>query len=127
MLANAQPAAFELPPPTPEAERLVQIVGAAAAFALIERNGGTRIYVPGKPTLWLINAIGSAAAEALAEALGGEFLKVPLARTWRVLAYQARGWSYARIARACGCSEDAVWKILSREHKTNPQLDLFGG
>lgn len=124
MLATAQHA-DTLPPPPPELARLAQQLGAAAAFALIEAKGGIRIYVPKTPTPWLVDLIGEPAAQALAEALGGEFLKVPLARTWRVLAYQARGWSYARIARACGCSEDAVWKILSRAEKTSPQLDLF--
>jgi hypothetical protein len=125
MLMLAAPVAFDLPPPPPEAVRLVQRIGIAAAFALVEARGGTRIYVPRTASPWLVDLIGAAPAAALAEALGGEFLKVPLARTWRVLAYQARGWSYARIARACGCSEDAVWKILSRAEKTSPQLGLF--
>jgi hypothetical protein len=74
-----------LPPPSEEMRRLVDIVGAEAAFALIEAHGGTRFYVPKNPNERLISLIGEMGARALSQAWGGEPVKLPLARTWRIL------------------------------------------
>lgn len=115
---------MSLPPPTPEVERLVQVVGPAAALALVEERGGTRIYVPRAVTPWLSALIGDDAAAALVAAYGGEHLPVPVARRWRVRIYRGRDMSHARIARRVGCSEDTVGRILAGE-VTGRQLDLF--
>ncbi|MGD9769469.1 MAG: hypothetical protein AB7U62_17680 [Pseudolabrys sp.] len=115
----------ELPPPTDEVRRLVDIVGAEATLALIEAHGGTRFYVPRMPNERLVAIVGEPGAAALASLLGGEYLKLPLARAWRVLVYQARGLSYPAIARRVGCTEGAVWRTLSRHGLTQTQYDLF--
>jgi hypothetical protein len=114
-----------LPPPTEEVRRVVQIVGAEAALTLIETYGGTRLYVPKQPTKGLIELIDEGCAKALSEAWGGDTIKMPLGRAWRVLVYQARGMSYPAIARKAGCSEDTVWRVLSRHERTAKQFDLF--
>ncbi len=114
-----------LPPPTPDLQPLVDAIGIDAAFALIEARGGNRVYVPMTALPWLIDTVGEAAARRLVEIYGRGYLKVPLGRTWRALAYQARGMSYAQIARRCGCTEDAVWRILDRRQATSKQYDLF--
>ncbi len=116
----------DLPLPTDEARRLAELIGAAAAFKLIERHGGTRVFVPRQPSERIIALIGDAAAAQLCAAYGGDNIKVPLARAWRVLVYRARGLTYPAIARAVGCSEDAVWRVLSRHERTAKQFDLFG-
>jgi hypothetical protein len=122
---KARPDDTLLPPPTAEVRRLVQIVGPAAALKLIERRGGTRIYVPKQPSAWLVEALGEAAAAALAEAMGGDDLQVPLGRAWRVLVYDAQGLSQAAIALRLGCVVRSVRRILARFERTRSQLDLF--
>jgi hypothetical protein len=114
-----------LPPPTEEVRRIVQIVGAEAALTLVEAYGGTRLFVPKTPTENHIALLGDGSAKALSQAWGGEYIKVPLGRAWRVLVYNARGLSYAETARKAGCSEDGVWRILSRHERTTKQLSLF--
>lgn len=116
-----------LPPPTAECARLVQIMGAEGALALIEWQGGARYYVPKRflPEGDLTARLGEAAAKALIEARAGEYLKVPQAREWRVLIYRERGLSYSDIARKLVCSQDMVWRVLSRHQQTAKQFDLF--
>jgi hypothetical protein len=113
--------AAPLPPPTPDLKQLVQFIGREAAFALIEARGGTRFYVPKVPTEGLISLIGEGGARALSEARGGENLKVPLGRHWRILAYHARGLSFAKIARKTGCSENSVWQLINSCGLTRPR------
>lgn len=117
----------ELPAPTSEAVRLVQLIGPEATLAVIERWGGTRMYVPKNPAAnaELVNAAGRAGAASLAEALGGEYLKVPRAVRWRILVYHRMGLSYAKIARRVGCTEKHVGDTLHRHGLTCAQLDLF--
>lgn len=117
----------ELPPPTNEVKRLVQLVGPAAALAVIERWGGTRLYVPKNPSAnaELNRAAGAEGARNLAAAYGGDFLKVPRAVRWRILAYRTMGLSYAQIARRAGCTEKHVGTTLRSEGLTRAQLDLF--
>lgn len=118
---------IELPPPTPEVTRLVSIIGPEATFALIEARSPARIYVPHTPDPdgELVGIIGLDAALALCKAAAGEYLKVPVAREWRILAYRAQGRSYLNIARALGCSLNTVWRVLNDHYMTAGQLDLF--
>jgi len=117
-----------LPPPTAECARLVQLLGAEAALALIECEGGTRFYVPKtvSPDDPMATMLGLPAARALAEAYGGSAYKVPQAREWRILIYRQRGLSYSEIARKLVCSQSMIWRVLNAHEQTATQYDLFG-
>ncbi|MEV9443999.1 hypothetical protein AB0183_27880, partial [Klebsiella pneumoniae] len=49
----------------------------------------------------------------LVQYFGGSVLAVPLARAWRAPIYRRRKMTFAQIARACGVTESAVYKMLS--------------
>lgn len=116
-----------LPPPTSEVAHLVQLIGAEATLALVERWGGTRLYLPERPNpdgeLWAV--VGADAARYLSERYGREQIEVPGARQWRILIYRGRGMTHAQIARATGCTERNVRRTLARAAEGDRQLDLF--
>lgn len=116
-----------LPPPTAECARLVQIMGAEGALALIEWQASARYYVPKSvdPSDPLAEAVGIDAALALVQARGGEQIKVPIAREWRIVIYRQRGQSYGAIAKRLMCSHNTVWRTLHAHEMTASQLDLF--
>lgn len=113
--------------PPPEAMRLIGRIGQDATLTLIEKHGGTRVYVPMKPDADspLVKSIGLEAAQALAKDWGGSGdLKVPQSVAWRVRLYHKRGLSYAAIARLTGRSETTIWRILSGQESALAQLSL---
>lgn len=112
------------PPPPAELDYLVRPLGAAATLALIERHGGTRLYVPRAPSAELLACLGAEAAAALCAEWGGNYLKPPLAKGWRALVYRAAGDSYSQIARRLGCTEKAVAEHLRAGRATTTQLAL---
>lgn len=116
---------IDLPNPSPEVKRISKIIGIPQALALIELYGGTRYYVPATPNAELVDLIGREAAEKLSQAWKGTYIKVPVARAWRVLVYRQQQMSYAVIARKVGCSENQVWRILNDHEMTSRQLCLF--
>ncbi len=115
------------PPPPAELRYLVEAIGAEATLVLIEKLGGTRLYVPGSPGegSTLVKAIGSEAARGLARAFAGEYLKIPSCKYWRARVYQRRGMSYNAIALALGCGQSAVHRYLSGQAQS-PQMALPG-
>jgi hypothetical protein len=115
------------PPPPAELAWLTDLVGPAPLLRLIEAHGGTRLYIPKDPNqgMPIARLLGLDQARALAQRCGGDFLKVPLARNWRVRLYRARGDSYPAIARALGITESQVSKILTAAGATRAQMDLF--
>lgn len=120
----------KLPSPTYEVAHLVALIGAEATLALVERRGGTRFYVSTEaklsPDHELWQVVGEDAARYLARRYGGEQIVVPLARQWRILVYTAREQSAAAVARATGCNERTVHRVLRRHEAAARQLDLFG-
>lgn len=121
--------AVTLPPPTDDIARLVGLIGASAALKLIEKSGGTRVYVgEAAEGRVLTRVIGIEAARALAEHYKGEAIKVPVARSWRILCYAAMGLTRIETALRAGCSENTVFETLNRlgrpelQHR---QFDLF--
>lgn len=116
-----------LPPPTAEVAHLVKLIGAEATLALVERWGGTRLYVPDqahpRADLWAV--VGADAARYLSERYGREQIDVPVARQWRILVYRGQGMSHAKIARATGSSERNVRRVLARAAEAESQLDFF--
>lgn len=95
---------------------LVEIVGEAAAVALAENFGGTRLYVPQrlKDCHPIVRAIGADAGKALVEAFHTSTIKVPLARELRARHYRAAGLSHAKIAARLGLTESGVRGLFKR-------------
>lgn len=117
---------MSLPPPTDDVARLVKMVGPEAALALVEARGGTRLYVAQTPEGSEIEKIaGLDAAKKLSAQYGRDWLRVPLARPWRILCYRAAGMSYRAIARKAGCTDANVWEVLKRHDAVSRQGDLF--
>lgn len=115
------------PPPPAELAWLADHIGADATLRLIEAHGGTRLYVPEKPNQGspLARLVGLSQARALADRYGGDYIRVPLARNWRVRLYRQRGETYPAIARRLGITESQVGKILTAAGSTTRQLNLF--
>jgi len=117
----------EMPTPPPAVERISAVIGLDATLALIEEYGGNPIYIPTQPIpdSPLVATIGWEAAEKLCAMWGRDYLKVPVARQWRILVYHSRKMSYAEIVRTVRCSQAQVWWTLSKFEKTARQFDLF--
>ena len=111
--------------PPAELAWLTDVLGAAATLVLVEKRGGTRVYVPREVTQASVIAreIGLQEARALSGAFAGDTITVPVARHWRVRHYRAAGLSYADSARKLGCHEDTVWRLLRSAAQTS-QLSL---
>ncbi|WNJ89150.1 hypothetical protein [Bosea sp. 685] len=116
-----------LPPPTDDIAGLVEAIGAEAALRLFEQRGGTRLYVasPEKGDA-IVEMLGLDAATRLHAKYGRGDMRVPLARSWRVLCYIAIGLSGPKAALKAGCTEKNVAAILKRHGRPAiQQLDLF--
>ncbi len=96
---------------------LTELIGEEAADKIIEKFGGTRLYVPHLPKLGdvLTGAVGNAAAQRLAQAFGGDRVEVPNPPPRRTLIVHLRraGLSVAAIARAVHCTRRRVFQILA--------------
>ena len=129
-----------------ELSHIADVIGVEATLRLVEELGGTEVYVARdvKPTSPLAVAIGAEAAQQLARAVASQhhaawatgYLRVPLARAWRIHAYAAQGLTNTAIARRMGMTQSGVWRALRgapsggrrREHAADTsQRDLFGG
>lgn len=118
-----------LPPFTPEVKRIGAWLGAEATLTLVEACGGTRIFIPRRPTEAneLTAKVGLGVVQLLCEHWGGDYLKVPVARGWRILILRSRGLTYPEIARTLNCSENTVWRTLNKRHRADSQPDMFTG
>lgn len=101
---------------------VVEVVGMAAALALVEHAGGTRVYVPVQfdadhfVTLWL----GSVDAARLVEHFGGEVLAVPRClsamrsvRDRQIRAKRKEGSRVADLALQYRLTDRQVYTILA--------------
>ena len=88
------------------------------ALQLARAHGGTRIYVPAKPTPHFIQEVGSGAARVLSQHYANELIDIPLGplsiqwmSTVAIRALLVHGqYSIAAIARLCLVSERSVYK-----------------
>lgn len=121
-------------PPPAELAELVDAIGAEGVLRLIEKVGGTRIYVPTmeRSNVSLSRQIGVDLATQLSANRGGEQLDVPLARAWRIRVYAAQGMKLPEIARRMGMTKNGVARSLrgttspaARPSGPGPQPDLF--
>jgi len=99
-------------------DELTRIAGAEATAKLIDRFGGTRLYVPvaAKPESELVAAVGMDAAVRLCRAFGGERIEVPRKHDVlreRILELGDRGLSRSAIALELKCTVRWVRHVLS--------------
>lgn len=102
---------------------LVEVIGLAAALAIVEARGGVRLSVPTKATAehWLAELIGLEALEALVAVYAREEIEVPRCaaalRTLqerRIVAEFERGASNAELARKYQYTERGIRKLRRR-------------
>jgi hypothetical protein len=115
-------------PPPAELAYLAERIGARATLALIEAEGGHPLHIPKSANQGskLARLIGLEPARALVAWRGGEYVKIPLARHWRIRIRRSMGATYRQIARDLGITEKAVHDNLHAARLTHPQPDLFG-
>lgn len=103
-------------------EELRRLIGSSAALKLVERFGGTRVYVPARAALSqeLVKTIGLQAAKALAREYGGDAFELPrcaarlrAVRNAEIRAQYDAGKSAAALARDFILTERHVWRILA--------------
>jgi Homeodomain-like domain len=101
----------------------IQLIGEEATAKLIERFGGTRLYIPHCPTPEdaLAQAVGVESALKLSRSFGGERVEVPNPppRRMRILAMRAAGHSVESIARALGCTRRRVFQVLAETRRSS--------
>jgi hypothetical protein len=118
-------------PPTEDVQKLVDLLGEAAALCLVEARGGTRIYIADyaaapDPEGELAKLVGLDGAVAMYERYGRGWHRVPVARPWRVLCYLAQGMNRTQAALKAVCHENTVDDIVRRYGRPRGnQLDLF--
>ncbi len=99
-------------------DRVAELAGEAAAYALAEARGGRRLTVPktNEAGTELAEIVGAAAAAKLTAVWGG--LDFMVAKNWRRSVRAARlaatGASKAAIAERLGCTERTVYELLER-------------
>lgn len=104
-----------LPRPIGGVAPIARLIGPEAALKLVERRGGTRLYVPRKDcgNNKTFNAlVGIDVAGAIIDHYSGCIIKVPLGREWRIHVYHEAGLSYADIAVLLSISESTVHRVL---------------
>lgn len=116
-------------------EEIKAVAGEAAALKLAAEAGGTRRYVPKRPSAGgcLAQLVGLDAAIVIARLYGGEQIEIPMAAQWSRLreaaALVAEGLSEAKIARRMRMTERNVRYIKAklREEGVRPgaMRDLF--
>jgi hypothetical protein len=102
---------------------LVEVIGLAAALAIVEARGGVRLSVPTKATAdhWLVEVIGLPALEQLVAVYAGEELEIARCaaalRTLqerRIVAEFESGASNAELARKYQYTERGIRKLRRR-------------
>lgn len=117
---------MSLPAPTDDVAMLCRLIGPEATLALVEARGGIKVYIPEQPAgSDLADIVGLDAAAKLSSTYARDWLRVPLARPWRILCYKAAGLSYKQIALKAGCTDATVWEVLKRLKASGAQGDLF--
>lgn len=105
----------------------IELIGEEATAKLIERFGGTRLYIPHCPTPddTLVQAVGEEPALKLAHTFGGERVEVPNPppRRMRILAMRAAGHSVESIARALGCTRRRVFQVLAETRDASHPIE----
>ena len=112
----------DVPPPPESVALLIEVLGLDNTLRLIEKRGGTKLYVPtGVGSSWiklraeLEAEFDGPMVKALIAGFGGEIkVTVPLARDWRIQIYAARDMTHADIALRAGAHVETVRRVLKR-------------
>ena len=109
-----------------ELPSLRELLGDEGALIVVERLGGTRVFVPGFITAEhpLRKTLGEKVFGDLVRYFGKSMILVPLARQWRVEIYARQNLTHAQIARKIGCGETMVYRALKKMRATANQLAL---
>ena len=119
----------------PVARDLAETIGLDATLALVERWGGTPLWVRPEPWPELVTVIGQEAAGKLCYAYALCRLDIPrcvrsvrACRDRAILAASAAGATGSDLARAYGLTRRQITKIrrAGRDSEPTPQTDLFG-
>ncbi|WP_296711100.1 hypothetical protein [Tistrella sp.] len=95
---------------------VIDVIGNDAAAALCKARGGSRIYIPIRPTCRIVEIIGAdAAARLCASELAGDYVCIPR-RTQKMMADRAREianmpGSVNAVARRVGLSNTHVARL----------------
>ena len=109
---------------TPTYRAIVELIGEPLAVALVERIGGSRVYVPAHPgaSSPLVLAIGHSAAARICDVYAGSDLHIPSRTALAVhrrrddIHYDLRrGLSAAEVARRHGITVQHVRRIRRQE------------
>ncbi len=115
---------------------LVDVIGLAAALAIVEARGGIRLCVPkmAAPDHWLAQAIGMHALRALVAYYGGEEIEIAKCaaamqrlREQEIDAAAQQGETNTTLARRYGYTERGIRKLRRRveAQRDDDQPDLF--
>ena len=110
-------------PLNPDLDEIAEVAGIAAALAILDARGGTKVYIPQPAKIddshWLVAIVGHKAAMAVADRFGGCSVEIPLlgggtrGRSWRALRKALdEGHDLATAARMAG-----VCQRTARRHK----------
>ncbi len=106
---------------TPSMRQLVEIIGLTATLSLVERYGGTAIYVPveAKPGLRLAICLGMEALDKLSAHYGGDHVRIDRCvmalralRNAEIIQRHQTGDSAEKLARAYSMTSRHIWNIL---------------
>lgn len=100
---------------------LLELLGAEGYLLLLERYAGLRLYVPRmkqNSVSVLVDDITIVHAIKLSAEFGGNYIRVPLDRDFRALAYRQKGFSLKKTVQLLGVTEsglDRIWKRLKEQ------------
>ncbi|OGG93576.1 MAG: hypothetical protein A2508_10325 [Candidatus Lambdaproteobacteria bacterium RIFOXYD12_FULL_49_8] len=109
-------------------EELIEILGHEATLKLVQRFGGTALYIPQNPQANhpLTLTIGEQGAALLSSYFGGENLYLPLGRKWarelqreRIHELRSSAVPLTEIAKSVGCTTRWVRMVL-KDYSPNP-------
>lgn len=113
---------------------VVEIIGIEATLSLVEKLGGTRVYIPDgmSPSHHLVRLVGHKAAYALANAMPGETVDLPrcvnavrAARDAQIRAERDSS-TVRNLALKYGLTERQIYSILADgEPQDSPQQSLL--
>lgn len=106
----------------PVLQRMVQLIGVQATFAVVDAHGGTLLNIPYKAyqNTGLVALIGAENATLLGREFGNERPYIPKAQAAmrqlrdQVIARDLARMSCRQVARAHRLSERMVWKIRNK-------------
>lgn len=101
---------------------LFDILGEDAFLRFVEVFGGQRRFVPvaisseSEVFAEMAGVIGEALASKVFAAYNGSYIRVPIARTFRIVKYHEAGLSHRQIASKLLIVETSVDKVLAEYH-----------